>query len=161
DLLKRVVSDLSLQAAGYGTTIKLHPHEPVEGQWDEFRIEQVVINLLTNALRYGNGQPVDVVVEGDAQEVRVDVIDGGRGISEADQKRIFEPFERGDSSKEVKGLGLGLAISRQLAEAHGGRLFVTSDGETGSIFSLVLPLFASDDTVANMAVALTTAQSAS
>ena len=153
DLLKRVVSDLSLQAGGYGTTIKLHPHGPVEGQWDEFRIEQVIINLLTNALRYGNGQPVDVVVEGNMQEVRIDVIDGGKGISEADQKRIFEPFERGESSKEVKGLGLGLAISRQLAEAHGGKLFVTSDGMTGSIFSVVLPLFASDDLSANIAVA--------
>ena len=152
-LLKRVVADLSLQATGYGSTITLHPHSPVEGRWDEFRIEQVVINLLTNALRYGNGKPVDVVIEADAQEVRIDVIDSGMGISEADQRRIFEPFERGTGSGEVKGLGLGLAISRQLAEAHGGRLFVTSDGQTGSIFSLVLPLFASDDISANNAAA--------
>ncbi|WLI87782.1 hybrid sensor histidine kinase/response regulator [Massilia sp. R2A-15] len=152
-LLKRVVSDLALQASGYGATITLHPHGPVEGRWDEFRIEQVVVNLLTNALRYGNGKPVDIVVEADAQQVRVDVIDAGKGISEADQRRIFEPFERGAGSGEVKGLGLGLAISRQLAEAHGGRLFVTSDGHTGSIFSLVLPLFASDDISANNAAA--------
>jgi signal transduction histidine kinase len=72
--------------------------------------------------------------------VRIDVIDAGMGISEADQKRIFEPFERGSGSAEVKGLGLGLAISRQLAEAHGGRLQVSSDGRSGSVFSLVLPL---------------------
>jgi signal transduction histidine kinase len=84
------------------------------------------------------GQPVDIVVEGGDKEVRIDVIDTGMGISAADQKRIFEPFERG--SGEVKGLGLGLAISRQLAEAHGGRLGVISDGKTGSIFSLTLPL---------------------
>ena len=71
-------------------------------------------------------------------------IDAGIGISAADQQRIFEPFERGSGSGEVKGLGLGLAISRQLAEAHGGRLGVTSDGQTGSIFSLMLPLFAAD-----------------
>jgi signal transduction histidine kinase len=152
-LLKRVVADLSLQASGYGASIKLHPHGPVEGRWDEFRIEQVVINLLTNALRYGNGKPVDIVVEADAQEVRIDVIDSGMGISEEDQRRIFEPFERGTGSGEVKGLGLGLAISRQLAAAHGGRLFVTSDGQTGSIFSLVLPLFASPDASANAAAA--------
>lgn len=152
-LLKRVVADLSLQASGYGASIKLHPHGPVEGRWDEFRIEQVVINLLTNALRYGNGKPVDIVVEADAQEVRIDVIDSGMGISEEDQRRIFEPFERGTGSGEVKGLGLGLAISRQLAAAHGGRLFVTSDGQTGSIFSLVLPLFASPDVSANAAAA--------
>ncbi len=141
-LLKRVISDLSLQASGYGSTLTLHPHAPVEGCWDEFRIEQVIINLLTNAMRYGGARPVDIVVEAGEQEVRIDVIDAGIGISEADQRRIFEPFERGSGSGEVKGLGLGLAISRQLAEAHGGRLSVSSDGTTGSVFSLALPLFA-------------------
>jgi signal transduction histidine kinase len=140
DLLRRVVADLALQASGSGSTITLHPHPPVHGCWDEFRIEQVVINLLTNALRYGAGQPVDIVVEADGRHVRIDVIDAGIGISEADQRRIFEPFERGSGSGEVKGLGLGLAISRQLAAAHGGQLQVSSDGRRGSVFSLVLPL---------------------
>jgi signal transduction histidine kinase len=142
DLLRRVVADLALQASGSGSTITLHPHPPVHGCWDEFRIEQVVINLLTNALRYGAGQPVDIVVEADGPQVRIDVIDAGIGISEADQRRIFEPFERGSGSGEVKGLGLGLAISRQLAEAHGGQLQVSSDGHSGSVFSLILPLVA-------------------
>jgi signal transduction histidine kinase len=142
DLLKRVVNDLALQATGYGSTLTLHPHPPVAGRWDEFRIEQVVINLLTNALRYGGGKPVDIVVGASGEEVRIDVIDAGIGISAADQRRIFKPFERGNGSGEVKGLGLGLAISLQLAQAHGGRLDVSSDGQTGSIFSLVLPLFA-------------------
>jgi signal transduction histidine kinase len=141
-LLKRVVADLALQAGGSGSTITLHPHPPVHGRWDEFRIEQVIINLLTNALRYGAGQPVDIVVEAAPSEVRIDVIDAGIGISEADQQRIFEPFERASGSAEVKGLGLGLAISRQLAEAHGGRLQVSSDGRSGSVFSLALPLVA-------------------
>jgi signal transduction histidine kinase len=139
-LLKRVVADLSLQASGYGSTLHLHPHPPVAGRWDEFRIEQVIINLLTNALRYGAAQPVDITVELNGQQVRIDVLDAGIGIAPADQQRIFEPFERGNGSGEVKGLGLGLAISRQLAVAHGGTLNVTSDGKTGSIFSLVLPL---------------------
>ena len=150
-LLKRVVSDLALQATGYGSTLTLHPHAPVEGCWDEFRIEQVIVNLLTNALRYGGGKPVDVVVDAGAHEVRIDVIDDGIGICEADQQRIFEPFERGSANGEVKGLGLGLAISRQLAAAHGGRLGVTSDGRTGSIFSLVLPLVATLEPTAEAA----------
>jgi signal transduction histidine kinase len=141
-LLKGVVADLALQASGSGSTITLHPHPPVHGCWDEFRIEQVIINLLTNALRYGAGQPVDIVVEAGGAQVRTDVIDAGMGIPEADQQRIFEPFERGSGSGEVKGLGLGLAISRQLAAAHGGRLEVSSDGRNGSVFSLVLPLAA-------------------
>jgi signal transduction histidine kinase len=145
-LLSRVVSDLALQAAGYGSSLSLHPHAPVYGCWDEFRIEQVIVNLLTNGLRYGGGKPIDIVVEVDAGTdgvagaVRIDVIDSGIGISEADQQRVFEPFERGSANGEVKGLGLGLAISRQLAEAHGGRLEVASDGQTGSVFSLTLPL---------------------
>jgi signal transduction histidine kinase len=141
-LLKRVVSDLALQATGYGSTLNLHPHPPVAGRWDEFRIEQVIINLLTNAMRYGGGKPVDIMVEAGEREVRIDVVDGGIGISPADLQRIFEPFERGTGNGNVKGLGLGLAISRQLAEAHGGRLAVRSDGKTGSTFSVMLPLFA-------------------
>ena len=144
-LLGRVVSDLALQAAGYGSSLTLHPHAPVHGCWDEFRIEQVIVNLLTNALRYGNAKPIDVMVDtGAAGAVRIDVIDRGIGISEADQQRVFEPFERGSANGEVKGLGLGLAISRQLAEAHGGRLDVASDGKSGSVFSLVLPLGAGE-----------------
>ena len=141
-LLRRIVSDMTLQASGYGSSLTLHPHPPVDGCWDEFRIEQVIVNLLTNALRYGGGKPVDIVVEAGALQVRIDVIDAGIGISEADQRRIFEPFERGSANGEVKGLGLGLAISRQLASAHGGSLSVTSDGRSGSVFSLVLPLVA-------------------
>ena len=144
-LLGRVVSDLALQAAGYGSSLILHPYAPVHGCWDEFRIEQVIVNLLTNALRYGNAKPIDVMVDtGAAGAVRIDVIDRGIGISEADQQRVFEPFERGSANGEVKGLGLGLAISRQLAEAHGGRLDVASDGKSGSVFSLVLPLGAGE-----------------
>ena len=152
-LLERIVSDLALQAAGYGSSMTLHPHAPVHGCWDAFRIEQVIVNLLTNALRYGGGKPIDIVLAIDqqvgaaidaqqacVQEVRIDVIDSGIGISEADQQRVFEPFERGSANGEVKGLGLGLAISRQLAAAHGGRLGVTSDGNSGSVFSLTLPL---------------------
>jgi len=140
-LLERVVSDLALQAAGYGSSLTLRAHAPVHGCWDEFRIEQVIINLLTNALRYGNGKPIEIGVDTDATgEVRIDVIDCGIGIAEADQQRMFEPFERGSANGEAKGLGLGLAISRQLAGAHGGRLSVASDGKTGSVFSLTLPL---------------------
>ncbi|WP_426176223.1 hybrid sensor histidine kinase/response regulator [Massilia sp. TWR1-2-2] len=139
-LLERVASDLALQASAYGSSLRLHAHPPVAGCWDESRIEQVVINLLTNALRYGGGTPVDIMVAATGSEVRVDVVDGGIGIAAADQQRIFEPFERGAANGEVKGLGLGLAISRQLSEAHGGRLFVTSDGNNGSTFTLVLPL---------------------
>lgn len=139
DLLERVVSDLSLQAAATGCKLSLQPHPPVEGCWDEFRIEQVVVNLLTNALRYGGGQPVEVSVQYAADTVRIDVRDEGKGIAQSDLERIFEPYERGARNGEPKGLGLGLYISRQLAISHGGELRVSSKPGEGSTFSLILP----------------------
>lgn len=139
DLLERVVSDLSLQAAATGCKLSLQPHPPVEGCWDEFRIEQVVVNLLTNALRYGGGQPVEVSVQYADDTVRIDVRDEGKGIAQSDLERIFEPYERGARNGEPKGLGLGLYISRQLAISHGGELRVSSKPGEGSTFSLILP----------------------
>jgi signal transduction histidine kinase len=139
-LLERVVSDLSLQAASTGSELTLVPHAPVTGWWDEFRIEQVIVNLLTNALRYGGGQPVEVSVHCDEKGcARIDVRDQGRGIAPEDIERIFEPFERGARNGEPKGLGLGLYISRQLAASHGGTLQVQSKPGEGSTFSLLLP----------------------
>ncbi|MBQ5946657.1 hybrid sensor histidine kinase/response regulator [Massilia sp. ST3] len=138
-LLERVVSDMALQAASTGTTLTLVPHDPVVGCWDEFRIEQVVVNLLTNALRYGGGQPVEVSVQLDGDRVQVDVRDQGKGIAATDIERIFEPYERGARNGEPKGLGLGLYISRQLAVSHGGELRVASKPGEGSTFSLHLP----------------------
>jgi signal transduction histidine kinase len=111
----------------------------VSGWWDEFRIEQVIVNLLTNALRYGGGKPVEVSVHDEDGCARIDVRDRGRGISPEDVERIFEPFERGARNGEPKGLGLGLYISRQLAASHGGTLLVQSKPGEGSTFSLLLP----------------------
>lgn len=139
NLLERVVSDLSLQAATTGSSLTLRPHEGVDGCWDEFRVEQVIVNLLTNALRYGCGQPVEVSVERSGKMVRIDVRDQGKGIAPSDLERIFEPYERGARNGEPKGLGLGLYISRQLAISHGGELRVASKPGEGSVFSLVLP----------------------
>jgi len=138
-MLERVVSDLSLQAAASGCAITLQAHEPVFGHWDEFRIEQVIVNLLTNALRYGGGCNVEVSVQVDGCCARIDVADKGKGISPDDIERIFQPFERGTRNGEPKGLGLGLYISRQLAVAHGGELTVASTPGQGSTFSLALP----------------------
>lgn len=138
-LLERVVSDLSLQASATGCKLSLQEHPPVQGCWDEFRIEQVVVNLLTNALRYGGGQPVEVSVQYAGNLVRIHVRDEGKGIAQQDLERIFEPYERGARNGEPKGLGLGLYISRQLAVSHGGELRVTSKPGEGSTFTLSLP----------------------
>ena len=138
-LLERVVNDLSLQAAAAGSNVVLAPHHPVEGFWDEFRIEQVVVNLLTNAMRYGGGGAVEVSVHDEGCNVRIAVRDHGKGIAPDFIDRIFEPYERGAKSGEPKGLGLGLYISRQLAVSHGGQLTVESTPGQGACFSLTLP----------------------
>lgn len=139
-LLARVVANLSNQALAAGCTISLDAGKPVTAMWDEFRIEQVVINLLTNALRYGAGKPVDVSLSLSSHGACISVRDQGRGISEADQQRIFEQFERIASDDGTGGLGLGLYITRQLVEAHGGTIVVKSRPGEGSVFTVTLPL---------------------
>lgn len=138
DLLQRIVSDLSHQAAAAGTDITLDANKISSGTWDEFRVEQIIINLLTNALRYGGGKPVKVMLEANPVYAEVTVRDQGNGITAADQHRIFEPFERA-GTKTGAGLGLGLYIARQLAEAHGGSLTVDSTYGEGAAFRLRLP----------------------
>jgi signal transduction histidine kinase len=138
-LLRRVIDDLEQQALAVGSCITLHAPQPVDGWWDEFRIEQVVVNLLTNALRYGGGKPVEVGLSATPEGARIEVRDHGIGISEQDQQRIFQQFERGGGGKSADGLGLGLYITRQLVEAHGGKISVHSAPGEGSVFRLDLP----------------------
>lgn len=139
-LLARVVDNLSNQALAAGCTITLDAGKPVAALWDEFRIEQVVINLLTNALRYGAGKPVEVSLSLLPQGACISVRDQGRGISAADQPRIFQQFERIAHDDGTGGLGLGLYITRQLVEAHGGTISMESRLGEGSIFTVILPV---------------------
>jgi len=139
-LLARVVDNLSNQAAAAGSAITLEAGQPVTALWDEFRIEQVVINLLTNALRYGEGKPVEVRLRLLPEGACISVRDHGRGISAPDQQRIFEQFSRVASDDGTGGLGLGLFITRQLVEAHGGSISVQSQPGEGSVFTVTLPL---------------------
>ncbi|CAN5749512.1 hybrid sensor histidine kinase/response regulator [soil metagenome] len=144
----RVVESLGQQAEAVGSTITLHAAAPVHGNWDEFRIEQVLTNLLTNALRYGGGKPVRVDVgtlssdlPGAELQASMTVQDGGMGIAPEDQQRIFEQFERTDDSKKhAAGLGLGLYITRQIVRAHGGEIGVESAPGAGAVFRVTLPL---------------------
>ena len=140
ELLARIVGDLTAQAAAAGTTIALIANEPAKGMWDEFRIEQVIVNLLTNAIRYGQKKPIEVSLVTTAGSARIYVKDQGAGISTEDQQRIFEPFERGTRSDLPAGLGLGLYISRQLVEAHHGTISVQSRPGSGTVFTVSLPL---------------------
>ena len=106
---------------------------------DRLRIEQVVSNLLENALKFGNGQPVDVAVRAENGGVSIAVRDRGIGIAEADQQRIFGRFERAVSEKHYGGIGLGLWICGRIVEAHGGTIAVESRPGDGSTFRVFLP----------------------
>jgi len=114
--------------------------EPTRGDWDQLRLGQAVANLLSNAIKYAAGKPIDVRVEREDGHLVVAVCDQGPGIPEADLPRIFERFERGFSVRHYGGLGLGLYVTRQIAEAHGGRLEAANRPEGGARFTLRLPL---------------------
>jgi signal transduction histidine kinase len=139
-LLERIVSDLEHQAAAQGCVIHLNVQPDVVGVWDAFRVEQIIVNLLNNALRYGKQQPVEVTLNADAQHACVVVRDHGTGISSADQVRIFDAFERGVGNDAYGGLGLGLYIAKQLTHAHQGELTLLSSLGEGAAFSVRLPL---------------------
>jgi signal transduction histidine kinase len=139
-LVSNLLENFSAQITAAETTVSLAADEPVVGTWDEFRIEQVVANLLTNALRYGARRPIDIRVYSQDGQARVDVLDQGIGVSEENQKRIFQQFERVSAKHAIAGLGLGLFISEQIVTAHAGTITVKSEEGAGSLFRVCLPL---------------------
>jgi len=140
DLVREVAGRLREQAVEAGSAIDLAIPKPIVGRWDRSRIEQVVTNILSNAIKYGAGRPIHVSARITDARLRLDVKDAGLGISRANQSRIFQAFERVTTAGRVGGLGLGLYIGRQIAVAHGGSLSVDSKPGHGSTFTLELPL---------------------
>jgi signal transduction histidine kinase len=110
------------------------------GYWDRLRIEQVVDSLLSNAIKYGQGQPIDLTVERDGRRAVLTVQDRGIGIQGDQLERIFERFERAVSVSAYGGLGLGLYLTRQIVHAHQGRVTVQSAPGIGAVFRVELPL---------------------
>lgn len=139
-LVTRITSDFSQQAQVVGCCITLEIVPDVVGDWDEFRVEQILVNLITNALRYGGGKPVSIGFSLIDDHVAIHVQDQGTGIPESEQQRIFEKFERLGNNQVKEGLGMGLYIARQLAEAHGGNLSVNNTPGAGACFTLRLPI---------------------
>jgi signal transduction histidine kinase len=143
-LARGVVEDLAQQAEAAGSVVELKAPATVDGVWDEFRIEQVLTNLLTNALRYGGGKPIEVTVAQAGETAQMTVRDHGIGIAPEDHERVFEQFERTDDSrKHAPGLGLGLYITREIVRSHGGEVGLKSAQGEGAEFRVTLPLRAS------------------
>ncbi len=138
-IARDVVERIGEEARSAGCEVGVKAPLPVIGLWDHLRIEQVIVNLLSNALKYGAGQPIVVEAEMQGDDARIAVRDSGIGIAEADAQRIFVRFERAVPWRHYAGLGLGLYIARQITEAHGGRIAVESEPGQGALFTVRLP----------------------
>jgi signal transduction histidine kinase len=126
-----------LGRAGCQVSLSLQPH--VTGEWDRARLEEALSHLLGNAVKFGAGRPIGLRVEQRGGTARLIVEDHGIGVSPEALERIFGRFERAVPSQEYGGLGLGLFLTRQIVEAHGGSIHVTSQPGEGATFVLELP----------------------
>jgi signal transduction histidine kinase len=107
---------------------------------DANRLRRVFANLLDNALKFSkDGGTITIATQETEEEVMIKVIDRGVGIDAKDIPYIFDPFHRGQDSREREGIGLGLAIVKAIVKGHGGRILVESELGKGSAFSVVLP----------------------
>jgi signal transduction histidine kinase len=122
-----------------GEKIKGDFNKVALGNFDPMWIEQVITNLLQNALKYGKGMNVEVQIKDSDDWLILTVKDNGMGISVDDQKKIFERYEHAISQSEVSGMGLGLFISDQIIQAHKGKLSVSSQLGEGATFKLEIP----------------------
>jgi signal transduction histidine kinase/tetratricopeptide (TPR) repeat protein len=138
-LVKEAVANLAEQSDASGSPLDLRLAPTMTGPWDAKRLELVVVNLIGNAIKYGRGRPIRVLVDGDERTARLEVEDQGLGIDAGDLSRIFGRFERGVASGEHGGFGVGLWIVRRIVEAHGGVIRVRSAPGAGSTFTVELP----------------------
>jgi signal transduction histidine kinase len=137
DVVRAAVAEVRTNAS---TPVHVDVTEGVCGDWDRQRVQQLVRNLVDNAVKFGNGNPVRVTVSVVDGRARVIVRDQGIGIDPSEHGRIFERFERAAPLTSFRGPGLGLFIARHIAEAHGGTLTVQSALEEGATFVAELPL---------------------
>jgi signal transduction histidine kinase len=147
--LEVVTFDLGIAVA---TTISQHEHEDipritfapsekVRVRGDPDRIAQILGNLLDNALKYSApGSPIEVSMRVIDREAIIRVNDHGLGVPADESDRLFTPFFRTSRTQDLPGTGLGLHISKRLAEQHGGRMWLETSTDAGSVFALALPI---------------------
>lgn len=144
DVILDVVDRFKDQFENAGSELINKGQNSVIGFFDRDRIEQVIVNLLTNALKYGKGNAVVIMLETLNNVARLEVQDHGIGIKLEDFEVIFKKYERVISANEVSGLGIGLFICREIVEAHGGTIWLESVVGEGSNFIAELPLDANN-----------------
>ncbi len=139
EMIIDVVAQYSHQFKHSQSPVEIKIEDDMIGSWDKVRIEQVIINLLTNAAKYAPKKPIITTVTKSGSIIKIQVKDQGPGISLDNQDRIFKRFERVSDKQNIGGLGLGLYICKQIVEAHHGRIYVQSVLGEGSTFTVELP----------------------
>lgn len=139
EVVREVSAGFERELAAARSELRLELPARLVGVWDRMRVEQIVTNLLSNAIRYGAGRPIEVKVGGDLQQIELTVKDRGIGIAEEDRERIFQRFERAGKKRASGGFGIGLWTVRQSCLAMGGHLSLRSQPGAGSEFSVALP----------------------
>ncbi len=142
-LVREVVARFEPEAQRAGSSIALRAPASLPGRTAKLRVEQVITNLVDNAIKYGAGKPIAVALEQVGDRARLTVEDAGIGVPPEALSRIFERFERAVSERNYGGLGLGLYISRTIVESLGGSIQVQSEPGSGARFTVELPLEAS------------------
>jgi signal transduction histidine kinase len=139
EVVRDVGGRFAEELSAAGCELHVQSDASVRGEWDRLRLEQVVTNILGNAIKYGGGKPIEITVEETSAGGRLRIQDYGIGINGEDLNRIFRRFQRAVSSRSYGGLGLGLYITRQIVDAHNGTIRVESQPGVGSVFVVELP----------------------
>ncbi|HXS21698.1 MAG TPA: HAMP domain-containing sensor histidine kinase [Steroidobacteraceae bacterium] len=140
EVLRESVETYAVEAAFHLVDIHLAVPNSLRGRWDRLSVEQIVGNIISNAIKYGDGKPVQVSLAREGEWVRLEVEDHGIGISTEDQARIFGRFEQVVTGQHRTGFGVGLWLARALIEAHRGSISVHSTPGQGTVFTVRLPL---------------------
>jgi signal transduction histidine kinase len=139
DMIHEVLERLSEQLQDVHCGVEVNVDKPVRVRWDRSRMEQVLVNLVTNAVKYAPGKPISIEASQHGEHVILAVRDQGPGIPIEGQERIFKRFERAVSSRNISGLGLGLFIVREIVTQHGGKVHVDSRPGHGACFVVDMP----------------------
>lgn len=139
EVVREAVTRLEPDIERSGSTVSIEAPRPVVGRWDRVRLDQVVANLVVNALKFGLGQPVEISVGANHGWATLTVSDHGLGVPASQRETIFRPFERAVSVRHYGGLGLGLFIVRTIVTRYGGTVHVEPRDRGGSRFVVRIP----------------------
>lgn len=141
ELVETVVAAHAAEAAFHGCRLTARVDDRITGHWDAHMVEQILANLVNNAIKYGGGTPVELSAGRDGGSVRFVVADQGPGIDEQQRAKIFQKFERVVATSAYQsGFGLGLWIVGRMVEAHHGRIDVQAAPQGGTVFAVTLPV---------------------